>query len=152
MARGLVADLLEIETLLRQRFLGLTDQRIFGAALVDRNIKLHGGRRTERAEDRQRLFIGLLHRGLQRHGRKQRALVYLDLEKADVDAVHRRGDVRVFRQAKLHRFGERRRQEAIHRRARRGFSGSLPMMRRKFARVVVRLASAVNSCVLPAAS
>ncbi len=31
-------------------------------------------------------------------------------------------------------------------------SGSLPMMRRKFARVVVRVASAVSCCVLPAAS
>ena len=30
--------------------------------------------------------------------------------------------------------------------------GSSPMMRRKFARVVVRVDSAVNSCVLPAAS
>ena len=31
-------------------------------------------------------------------------------------------------------------------------TGSLPMMRRKFARVVTRLASAVSSWVLPAAS
>ena len=33
---GLVAGCFEVEALLRQRFLGLADQRIFGAALIDR--------------------------------------------------------------------------------------------------------------------
>ncbi len=116
---GLVAGLFEIEALLRQRFLRLADQRVFGAALIDRNRKLRDRRGAERPVDRQGLFVGLLHRGLQRHRRQQRAFVDLDLEIVDVDAEHRRGHVRIFDQAELDRGGQRSRREAIDRRARR---------------------------------
>ena len=41
------------------------------------------------------LFVGLLNRSLHRDRRKQRAFVHLDLKEIDVDAEHRRRDVRI---------------------------------------------------------
>ena len=45
---GLIPRLFENEALLRQRFLGLTDQRLFAATLIDRHLKLRSRRRAER--------------------------------------------------------------------------------------------------------
>ena len=53
------------------------------------------------------VFVGLLHRGLQRHRRQQRAFVDLDLKEVDVDAEHRRGHVRIFDQAEFDRGRQR---------------------------------------------
>src|ERR1700738_1659159 len=116
---GLVPRLFGKQALLRQGFLRLADQRVFGAALIDRDRKLRDRGSAERPEDCQGLFVGLLHRTLQRHRRQQRAFVDLGLEIADVDPEHRGGDVRILRQAEIDRAGQRSRQEAIDRRSRR---------------------------------
>src|SRR5439155_22272432 len=98
---------------------GLADQRIFGAALIDRHRKLRDRGRAERPVLYQALLIGLLHRGLKRDRRQQRAFGHLDLEVADVDTEHRRGDVRILRQAEFDGSRQRRWEEAIDRRTRR---------------------------------
>ena len=90
-----------------------------GAALIDRHRKLRDRRGAELAVKRQRLLVGLLHRALQRDRRQQRAFAHLDLEEADIDAEHRRGDVRIFGQAEIDRARQRPRQKAVDRRTRR---------------------------------
>src|SRR6201999_3275784 len=90
-----------VEALLRQRFVGLADQRVFRAALIDRNVYLCDRRSAQRALGYQGLVVSLVHRALQTHGRQQRTLVDLDLEEIDVDAIHGGGDVGIFDQAEL---------------------------------------------------
>jgi len=116
---GLVAGGIEIETLLREGLLGLANQRILGAALIDRHRELRDGLRAERLLHRELLLIGLLRRCLQGERGQQRALPDLDLQVVDVDAKHGGGDVRILDQAEFDGGRQRTREEAIDRRARR---------------------------------
>ena len=107
----------ERQALLRKRFLRLTDQRIFGTALIDRDRNLRDASGGQAARRGDRLVPALLDAGLERHRREQRAFVDLHIQEADIDAVHRRGDIRVFDKREIDRGRQRSRQETIDGRA-----------------------------------
>ena len=116
---GLVARRLEVEALLREVFLRLPDQRVFGTALINRHRGLSDRGRSERAGLNQRLFVGLGDGRLQGDRRQQSALVDLDLKVVDIDAEHAGRNVGVLDQREIDGGCQRRRKEAIDWRARR---------------------------------
>ncbi len=115
---GLVADQIEVEPLLSEALLGLTDQREFAAALVDRNGKLADDGGGELVDDLELGKARLLHAALQAQIGKQRAFVDLDLQMRDVDPVHGGGHIGVLGEAGIDRGGQHPRRKAIDRRAR----------------------------------
>src|SRR5579863_3027891 len=119
----LIADLLEIETLLVCRLLRLPDQRIFGAALIDRYAHLRYRRGAEFPYLRDRLLRGFLNAGLQRDGRKQRPFADFHVEKTDVDAVHGGSHARIFRERDIGGIAQGFRQITVHWRSWRELSG-----------------------------
>ena len=104
------------------------------------------------AVKRHGLLVGLLHLALQRDRWKQRAFVHLDLEVADIDAEHLRGDAGIFGQAEIDRPRQGPRQKAVDRRTRRQRFGLVAddAAEIRFGRDQVGLA--VSNWVRPAAS